>query len=79
MEDIELAILHEDNVGNYAKSLPLYMNALEYFKTHLKYEKNPKIKDTITQKFTEYLWCLRRSGQFLMMEVGQVPLQMGML
>ncbi|PKU62843.1 protein SUPPRESSOR OF K(+) TRANSPORT GROWTH DEFECT 1 [Dendrobium catenatum] len=31
------------------------MNALEYFKTHLKYEKNPKIKEAITQKFTEYL------------------------
>nr|VDD08208.1 unnamed protein product [Brassica oleracea] len=31
------------------------MNALEYFKTHLKYEKNPKIREAITQKFTEYL------------------------
>ncbi|GMP68362.1 hypothetical protein CsSME_00027998 [Camellia sinensis var. sinensis] len=28
------------------------MNALEYFRTHLKYEKNPKIKEAITQKFT---------------------------
>ncbi|KAF7823250.1 protein SUPPRESSOR OF K(+) TRANSPORT GROWTH DEFECT 1-like [Senna tora] len=45
----------EDNDGNYAKAFPLYMNALEYFKTHLKYEKNPKIKEAITQKFTEYL------------------------
>ncbi|KAA8534536.1 hypothetical protein F0562_032053 [Nyssa sinensis] len=45
----------EDNSGNYAKAFPLYMNALEYFKTHLKYEKNPKIKEAITQKFTEYL------------------------
>ncbi|XP_023513232.1 protein SUPPRESSOR OF K(+) TRANSPORT GROWTH DEFECT 1 isoform X2 [Cucurbita pepo subsp. pepo] len=47
--------VHEDNAGNYAKAFPLYMNALEYFKTHLKYEKNPKIKEAITQKFTEYL------------------------
>ncbi|KAK8959669.1 hypothetical protein KSP40_PGU012545 [Platanthera guangdongensis] len=31
------------------------MNALDYFKTHLKYEKNPKIKEPITHKFTEYL------------------------
>ncbi|CAN1252261.1 Protein SUPPRESSOR OF K(+) TRANSPORT GROWTH DEFECT 1 [Linum perenne] len=31
------------------------MNALEYFKTHLKYEKNPKIREAITGKFTEYL------------------------
>ena len=31
------------------------MNSLEYFRTHLKYEKNPNIKEAITQKFTEYL------------------------
>ncbi|XP_059665944.1 protein SUPPRESSOR OF K(+) TRANSPORT GROWTH DEFECT 1-like isoform X4 [Cornus florida] len=47
--------VEEDNAGNYAKAFSLYMNALEYFKTHLKYEKNPKIKEAITQKFTEYL------------------------
>ncbi|KAI3932933.1 hypothetical protein MKW92_048583 [Papaver armeniacum] len=45
----------EDNEGNHAKAFQLYMNALEYFRTHLKYEKNPKVKETITQKFTEYL------------------------
>uniref|UniRef100_A0A0E0JDV7 Vesicle-fusing ATPase n=1 Tax=Oryza punctata TaxID=4537 RepID=A0A0E0JDV7_ORYPU len=47
--------VQEDNAGNYAKAFPLYLNALEYFKTHLKYEKNPKIKEAITAKFTEYL------------------------
>ncbi|KAL3752339.1 hypothetical protein ACJRO7_013056 [Eucalyptus globulus] len=47
--------VQEDNAGNYAKAFALYMNALEYFKTHLKYEKNPKIREAITQKFTEYL------------------------
>ncbi|KAF1886620.1 hypothetical protein Lal_00045853 [Lupinus albus] len=47
--------VQEDNAGNYAKAFPLYMNALEYFKTHLKYEKNPKIREAITMKFTEYL------------------------
>ena len=31
------------------------MNALEYFRTHLKYEKNPKIKEAITQECMEYL------------------------
>ncbi|MFS8034838.1 putative MIT domain superfamily protein [Helianthus anomalus] len=31
------------------------MNSLEYFKTHLKYEKNHKIREAITQKFTKYL------------------------
>eukprot|EP01018_Ginkgo_biloba_P022698 Gb_16847 [translate_table: standard] len=44
-----------DNVGNFIKALPLYMNALEYYKAHLKYEKIPKIKEAITQKFTMYL------------------------
>ncbi|KAM0062734.1 putative vesicle-fusing ATPase [Helianthus debilis subsp. tardiflorus] len=47
--------VEEDTAGNYAKALTLYMNALEYFKTHLKYEKNPKLKEAITQKFTDYL------------------------
>lgn len=47
--------VQEDNAGNYVKAFPLYMNALEYFRTHLKYEKNPKVKEAITQKFTEYL------------------------
>ena len=31
------------------------MNALDYFRTQLKYEKNPKIKEAISQKFIEYL------------------------
>ncbi|KAM0045273.1 putative vesicle-fusing ATPase [Helianthus debilis subsp. tardiflorus] len=47
--------VQEDTAGNYAKAFPLYMNALEYFKTHLKYENDPKIREAITQKFTEYL------------------------
>ncbi|OIW03886.1 hypothetical protein TanjilG_30162 [Lupinus angustifolius] len=47
--------VEEDNAGNYAKAFPLYMNALEYFRTHLKYEKNFKIREAIMVKFTEYL------------------------
>ncbi|XP_011046276.1 PREDICTED: vacuolar protein sorting-associated protein 4B-like isoform X2 [Populus euphratica] len=47
--------VQEDNAGNYSKAFPLYKNALEYFRTHLKYEKNPKIREAITQKFNEYL------------------------
>lgn len=47
--------VQEDNAGNYAKAFSLYMNALEYFKTHLKYEKNPKLKESITLKFIDYL------------------------
>ena len=47
--------VQEDDAGNYSKAFPLYMNALEYFKAHLKYEKNLKIKEVITQKCMEYL------------------------
>ena len=42
--------VQEDDARNYSKAFPLYMNALEYFRIHLKYEKNPKIKEAITQK-----------------------------
>ncbi|GLU19206.1 hypothetical protein SLE2022_354680 [Rubroshorea leprosula] len=54
IENIKQA-MQEDNASNHAKAFPLYMNALESFKTHLKYEKNPKIREAITQNFTEYL------------------------
>ena len=47
--------VQKDDAGNYSKAFLLYMNALEYFRTHLKHEKNPKIKEAITQKCMEYL------------------------
>ncbi|XP_030964091.1 protein SUPPRESSOR OF K(+) TRANSPORT GROWTH DEFECT 1-like [Quercus lobata] len=47
--------VHEEDARNYSKAFLLYMNALEYFRTHLKYEKNPKIKEAITKKCMEYL------------------------
>ncbi|MFS8005730.1 putative vesicle-fusing ATPase [Helianthus anomalus] len=45
----------EDSAGNYAKAFPLYMNALEYFKTYAKYENNYKIREAVMQKANEYL------------------------
>ncbi|XP_050211658.1 protein SUPPRESSOR OF K(+) TRANSPORT GROWTH DEFECT 1-like [Mercurialis annua] len=45
----------EDDAGNYDKAFQLYMNALEYFKIHLKYEKNPQIQQTIRQRCSGYL------------------------
>ncbi|KAK8928425.1 hypothetical protein KSP39_PZI017609 [Platanthera zijinensis] len=68
--------VQEDNVGNYVKAFPLYMNALDYFKTYLKYEKNPKMKEAITQNFTEYL---RRAEEIhvVLHEGGLVQLLMG--
>lgn len=40
----------EDEAGNYEKALQLYLASLEYFKTYLKYEKNPKACDAIKAK-----------------------------
>lgn len=40
----------EDEAGNAEKALQLYMSSLEYFKTYLKYEKNPKAQEAIKGK-----------------------------
>ncbi|CAL5223306.1 g5797 [Coccomyxa viridis] len=45
----------EDNAGNYQTAFEKYKIALEYFGTHLKYEKNARARETITAKFKEYL------------------------
>ena len=47
----------EDRAENYEKAFELYMTALEYFKTHLKYEKNPKSKEAITAKVRITMSC----------------------
>ncbi|KAJ4826359.1 Protein SUPPRESSOR OF K(+) TRANSPORT GROWTH DEFT 1 [Turnera subulata] len=45
----------EDDAGNYSKAFQLYMNALEYFHTHLKYERSPQVAKTIREKAMGYL------------------------
>jgi hypothetical protein len=40
----------EDNAQNYEAALRLYKASLEHFSLHLKYEKNPTAKKTITAK-----------------------------
>jgi vacuolar protein-sorting-associated protein 4 len=49
---IELAkeAVEEDNKQNWQQALDLYKRALEYFTTHLKYDKNPKSRQMITAK-----------------------------
>ena len=42
--------VEEDNAQNYQKAFELYKTAIEYFCTHLKYEKNAKAKEAITAK-----------------------------
>ncbi|GJU58950.1 suppressor of K(+) transport growth defect 1-like protein [Tanacetum coccineum] len=64
--------VQEDSEGNYDKAFPLYMNALHYFKTHLEYEKKPKIHEAISKKYTEYL-C-RAEEIRAMLDEGWTPL-----
>ena len=49
--------VQEDNAGNYQRAFELYKIALEYFGTHLKYEKNARARETITAKVCHAL-CL---------------------
>ena len=42
--------VQEDQAGNYQKAFELYKIALDYFSTHLKYEKNPRSKAAISEK-----------------------------
>ena len=51
--------VQEDNAGNYQKAFDLYKIALEYFSTHLKYEKNPRAKEAITAKARRAPWVTR--------------------
>ena len=43
IEFVKLAVA-ADEAGEYEKALQNYKSALEYFSTHLKYEKNPRSK-----------------------------------
>ena len=52
----------EDNAGNYQRAFELYKIALEYFGTHLKYEKNARARETITAKVCQDLRLLRAPG-----------------
>ena len=54
IEFVKVAVA-EDEQGNYEKALTNYKAALEYFSTHLKYEKNPRSREAIMAKFREYL------------------------
>ncbi|KAJ9159802.1 hypothetical protein P3X46_025272 [Hevea brasiliensis] len=66
----------EDDAGNYAKAFQLYMNALEYFHTHLKYEKNQQVGKTIRQKCMGYL---KRAEEIraILDNVGSTPTSNG--
>ena len=44
------AAVEADTAGNYEQALKLYLNSLEYFEAHLKFEKNPSAKKMIMAK-----------------------------
>lgn len=44
-----------DTATQYEEAYTAYYNGLDYLMLALKYEKNPKSKDLIRTKFTEYL------------------------
>jgi vacuolar protein-sorting-associated protein 4 len=54
IEFVKVAV-EQDEAGNYEKALQNYKAALEYFSTHLKYERNPRSAEAIRAKFKEYL------------------------
>ncbi|KAI8335968.1 P-loop containing nucleoside triphosphate hydrolase protein [Chlamydoabsidia padenii] len=45
----------EDHRGNYKEAYALYQNALDYFMTAIKYEKNDRLREPIRKRFVEYL------------------------
>ena len=49
-----------DEQEKYAEAYTAYSNALDYLMLAIKYEKNPKMKETIRLKFQEYI---NRAGQ----------------
>lgn len=42
--------VNEDKANNHETALMLYLRALEYFRTYLKYEKNEKLAIAIKEK-----------------------------
>lgn len=55
----------EDHKGNYKEAYTHYQNALEYFMTAIKYEKNDRLKEPIRKRFVEYLDRAEMLKEFL--------------
>jgi hypothetical protein len=52
-------VVEEDRRENWAAALDLYKRALEYFGTHLKHDRNPKLREMISNKVP-----MRSAAQF---------------
>eukprot|EP01088_Endostelium_zonatum_P016425 TRINITY_DN4430_c0_g1_i1.p1 TRINITY_DN4430_c0_g1~~TRINITY_DN4430_c0_g1_i1.p1 ORF type:complete len:430 (-),score=122.70 TRINITY_DN4430_c0_g1_i1:41-1330(-) len=55
----------QDTAKNYEEAFRLYQLSLEYFMTALKYEKNPRAKQTIRIKVQEYMNRAEKLKEFL--------------
>lgn len=53
--DLVARAIEADTAENYDEAYQLYYNGLDYLMLAMKYEKNPKSKEIIKAKFTEYL------------------------
>ncbi|KXN71728.1 katanin p60 ATPase domain-containing protein [Conidiobolus coronatus NRRL 28638] len=55
----------EDTKGNYEEAYRVYQQALDYFMTAIKYEKNEKVKESIRKKTFEYLTRAEKLKDYL--------------
>ncbi|CDR41937.1 CYFA0S08e01794g1_1 [Cyberlindnera fabianii] len=53
--DLVQKAIEADNATRYEEAYQLYYNGLDYLMLAIKYEKNPRSKELIRAKFTEYL------------------------
>lgn len=63
--DLVKKAIEADKSARYEEAYKLYYNGLDYLMLALKYEKNPKSKETIRVKFTEYLTRAEQLKQHL--------------
>ena len=59
MKDQAVALVQravqEDDAGDYRAALKHYVDALDYFAAHLRYERNPKVRDAIAARLPGYV------------------------
>ncbi|CAM0946751.1 unnamed protein product [Alopecurus aequalis] len=59
MKDQAVALVQravqEDDAGDYAAALQHYVHALDYFAAHLRYERNPRVRDAIAARLPGYV------------------------
>ncbi|XP_063900708.1 vacuolar protein sorting-associated protein 4B-like [Zophobas morio] len=67
----------EDRSENYSEAYQLYVQALEYFTYAIKYEKNVKMKETISSKVNQYLTRAEQLKEYLDKKQKKTPMAQG--